>query len=91
MNGNVEYAERLTRVEAAMKHYEDEREEAREARQKTLEMLTKVNDKLEKLDKEMTHYKGVIGGITLVLSGIGVVIMFFKAWVFAKLGIEIKG
>ena len=43
----------------------------------------------ERIDTEMTRYKGFLGGITFLLGAIGVAAAFFKTWLFAKLGLPI--
>lgn len=54
----------------------------------TLELLGLLKNRVDSVEKEMTHYKGLIGGISLVFAGIGVVVVFFKSWLLHKLGMQ---
>jgi uncharacterized protein YlxW (UPF0749 family) len=85
MSTNTELAERLARVETKMESlldaFSEERKEAQQAR--TVMLMNQ-----QAMEKELTHYKGLLGGVTLVFSGIGVVLIFFKGWLFSKLGIH---
>lgn len=36
---------------------------------------------VQSMKTEMTHYKGVVGGIALVFSGVAVALGLFKGWI----------
>lgn len=39
---------------------------------------------LAKLREDLTHYKGLIGGVALVFSGIAVLLALAKGWLFGR-------
>ena len=47
-----------------------------------------VSKRLEALEHSLLKYQGAWGAITLVLSAIGVTIVFFKEFLMRKLGFE---
>lgn len=70
-------SERLARLEVLFSNldhkFETELVEARAERKEMLELMREVKG-------EMGHYKGVVGGIALVFSGIAVVLGILKGW-----------
>jgi hypothetical protein len=70
-------AERMARLETQVELLrEDLRELTAEAKAERKVML----DLMQEMRGEITHYKGVIGGIALVFSGVAVVFGIVKAW-----------
>jgi len=73
--------ERLATVEANIDHILQEMETAASMRQDMIERLETMTSTLATLEKEISRYKGFIGGVTFVVSCLG---MFFY-----KFGIQI--
>ena len=51
-------------------------------------LVSRLDAALQKQDeilKELTRYKGFVGGIAFVVSGAGVLLMFFKDWIWGHL------
>lgn len=46
----------------------------------TKERLGLIIDKLDTVEKELTRYKGFLGGITFIMSGIVVAVGLVKDW-----------
>jgi len=42
---------------------------------------------MKEIGEDIVKYKGFLGGVTLILTSIGVIIMFFKTWILSKLGL----
>lgn len=55
---------------------------------KMSETMAAIDVRLDTLDRDITHYKGFVGGIALVITGIGILLTFFKTWLFTKMGIN---
>jgi hypothetical protein len=74
---DLESAERMARLET---HVEALRADlldiTREAKLERKEMM----ELMQAMRREIVHYKGVIGGIALVFSGVGVVLGLIKGW-----------
>lgn len=41
-----------------------------------------TDEQVEQLRREVVHYKGIVGGITFVLSGMFTLLVAFKSWIF---------
>ena len=89
---NTSNIERLAVLENELKnvsvHLKSISETHHENYRKISETLSAINVRLDTLDRDITHYKGFVGGIALVLSGIGILLTFFKTWLFTKMGIN---
>lgn len=73
----VDAAERMTRLEThveGLRH--DLQQLTAEAKAERKEMLALM----QTMRSEITHYKGVIGGIALVFSGVGIALGSLKMW-----------
>lgn len=74
---DVDTAERMARLETHVEALRgDLREITSEAKQERKEMM----ELMQAMRREIVHYKGVIGGIALVFSGVGVVLGLIKGW-----------
>jgi chromosome segregation ATPase len=56
------------------------RDDLRELSEEASEERKELHELMRAMRSEITHYKGVIGGIALVISGIGIVLGALKAW-----------
>ena len=41
-----------------------------------------TDEQVEQLRREVVHYKGIVGGIAFVLSGMFTLLVAFKSWIF---------
>jgi hypothetical protein len=48
------------------------------------EERAEMRDEIKLLQTEMTRYKGVLGGITLVFSAVAAALMLAKGWLIGK-------
>lgn len=83
---NENNTERLARLEEKIQFIQEQNVSALRVQGELASSLKDIKSKLESIDKDIVKYKGMIGGITLVLSGVGLVILFFKEWVLKHLG-----
>lgn len=87
---NNHTTERVAVVEVQLanqtKTIEDFAERQKEHNKMVAEAIKGFSARFDKMENEITHYKGFIGGIALILSGIGILFTFFKQWLFTKLG-----
>lgn len=64
----------------------DERVLLLEERQtQALESLHELKAAQQQMLLELTKYRGLWGGVMLVLTALGIVLSFFKDWVFSHL------
>ena len=63
-----EHLERLAIMEAKVEDLEDNHKEL-------LKLMHEIKD-------EMTRYKGFLGGIAFLASGVGIFLTLFKDWLF---------
>lgn len=73
----METGERIARLETQV---EALREELRELTTEAKAERKEMTELMRAMRSEITHYKGVVGGIALVFSGIGVALGVMKAW-----------
>ena len=66
-----EYSERIAVLETQVKALQENHEEM-------LELMHDIKD-------EMTRYKGFLGGIAFIASGIGIFLTLFKDWLLKHL------
>ena len=66
-----EYSERIAVLETQVKALQENHEEM-------LELMHEIKD-------EMTRYKGFLGGIAFIASGIGIFLTLFKDWLLKHL------
>ena len=85
---NENNTERLARLEEKIQFIQEQNVTALKTQSELTVTLKDIKIKLESIDKDIIRYKGMIGGITLVLSGIGLVLLFFKGLVLKQFGIE---
>ena len=64
----VEYFERLIIIETKVEDLEDNHKEL-------LRLMHEIKD-------EMMRYKGFLGGIAFLASGVGIFLTLFKDWIF---------
>ena len=81
------FGERIVRVEERLQTATSLAAEAVTNQERIMDKLTVLDKKMDEINTDITKYKGFIGGVTLVITGLGVVIAFFKSWLFQKLGI----
>lgn len=63
----ADHLERIAVLESEVKTLKDNHQEM-------LELMHSIKD-------EMTRYKGFLGGITFIASGVGIFLTLFKDWV----------
>ena len=66
-----EHLERLAIIETKVEDLEDSHKEL-------LKIMHEIKD-------EMTKYKGFLGGVAFIASGIGIFLTLFKDWIFKHL------
>jgi len=66
-----EHLERLAIIEAKVEDLEDNHKEL-------LKLMHEIKD-------EMTKYKGFLGGVAFIASGIGIFLTLFKDWILKHL------
>ena len=77
---DTDAAERMARLETHVEGLrQDLQELTAEAKAERKEMMVLM----QTMRGEITHYKGVIGGIALVFSGVGIALGAIKLW-FAR-------
>lgn len=76
---NLDLHERIVRLESGQEHNKDLLEQIH---QEDLAFRKELKDSLSALKTEITHYKGIIGGITLVISGLFALVAIAKGWIF---------
>lgn len=67
----TDHVERIAVLEAEVKGLKEDQQEI-------LRLMHEVKD-------EMTRYKGFLGGIAFIASGIGIFLTLFKDWLFKHL------
>lgn len=67
----TDHHERLAVIETKVEDLEDNHAEM-------LKLMHEIKD-------EMTRYKGFLGGIAFIASGIGIFLTLFKDWIFKHL------
>jgi hypothetical protein len=70
-------AERMARLET---HVEGLRQDLQQLTHEAKEERKEMMALMQTMRGEITHYKGVIGGIALVFSGIGILLGALKVW-----------
>lgn len=68
----TEHVERIAVLEAKVEQLNAEQE--------------KVLSKLDEIYSEMTKYRGFLGGVAFIASGIGIFFTLFKEWIFKHIG-----
>jgi hypothetical protein len=68
---NTDHNERLAVIETKVEDLEDNHAEM-------LKLMHEIKD-------EMTRYKGFLGGIAFIASGIGIFLTLFKDWILKHL------
>ena len=68
----TEHVERIAVLEAEMKAVKDDQE--------------KILKSLDEIHSEMVRYKGFLGGVAFIASGIGIFFTLFKEWIFKHMG-----
>lgn len=66
----TEHIERIAVLEAEVKSLKEEQEEILEV--------------VQSIHSELIRYKGFLGGVAFIASGIGVFLTIFKEWVFSR-------
>lgn len=79
--------ERVIVLENEVRHLKELILRAQDNQVTILSKLEIINKKMDDVNTDIVKYKGFIGGITLVLTGVGLILVFFKSWVLAKLGL----
>lgn len=69
---SVEHVERIAVLEAEMKAVKDDQER----------ILASLNN----IHSELTRYKGFLGGVAFIASGIGIFLTLFKEWIIKHMG-----
>ena len=87
MDQSVPIGERIVAIEFQVAQAKDLAQQAVERQDTVLEKLDGLARKMDEINSDIIRYKGFIGGVALVLTGIGIVATFFKTWIFTKLGI----
>ena len=67
---NEDLGERLAVVETELKQ--------------TNKTLENVHGSLEKLEKEITHYKGMVGGVIFIVTALAAAFQLLKEWMFNR-------
>ena len=65
----------------SVKHLTERVEEWQETAQTE---RTAMRDEIKVLQAEMTRYKGVLGGVTLMLSGVVTALLIAKGWLVGR-------
>jgi hypothetical protein len=69
----------IARIGAELKGAVDKMNEAADRLEKNQTLL---QEHLDALRSEVQHYKGIVGGIAFVFSGMFTVLVAFKGWLF---------
>lgn len=69
---SVEHVERIAVLEAEMRSVKEDQD--------------KILARLDEIHSEMTKYKGFLGGIAFIASGIGIFLTLFKEWIIKHMG-----
>lgn len=91
LGGKIEEnRERIIKLEQHLSHFiEDfkrhDKEEA-EDRAAITKQLRDIQKGMENITNDFSRYRGFIGGILLVFSGIGTILVYFKDSILAKIG-----
>jgi len=64
-----------------------ERDE-RDERRRQEEAHNENRETLRRIEMELSRYRGMVGGVMLVATGIGAVLLFFKDWILIKIGLK---
>lgn len=67
----TDHVERIAVLEAEVKALKEDRQEM-------LEIMHSIKD-------EMTRYKGFLGGVAFIASGVGIFLTLFKDWIIKHL------
>lgn len=86
-NGPSPLGERVVLLEARISHLVQQNEEALAKQRDIIASLEKVNSTVSEMKTEIVRYKGFLGGVTLVLTGVVSILLLFKTWFFAKMGL----
>lgn len=78
---------RLGIVDTRLTYLSEKIQFAQDNQQKILDTLHQIKYQNEELIRDITKYKGFIGGMALVFTGVGAVLVFFKGWFLSKMGI----
>jgi hypothetical protein len=53
-----------------------------EAAERLEKQQSTLATQMEQLQRDVTHYKGIVGGVAFVFSGMFTVLVAFKGWLF---------
>ena len=83
---NLELHERIVKLESGQDHNKELLEnlykELQNHNKDEENFQSELKAAISSLKMEMTHYKGLVGGITLVISGLFAVVAIAKGWIF---------
>jgi prophage DNA circulation protein len=74
-------ARELARLGAELTSASEKMTEAAERLEKQQHTLA---GQMEQLQREVQHYKGIVGGVAFVFSGMFTVLVAFKSWIFGE-------
>lgn len=88
-HGASPIGERVVALEQQVQFLHEGRQSAADTNKCILEKLESLDKKIDAVSTELVRYKGFVGGMVLVFTGIGILLTFFKTWVFSKFGIPV--
>lgn len=81
MNQELQNAKDIGMLSVRVQHAVDRLTETAERLEKS---QANTDKQVEELRREVVHYKGIVGGIAFVLSGMFTVLVAFKSWIFSE-------
>ena len=78
---------KIAGFDAVMEHLRDTNNIALERQIKIVDGVEKIHVRLDDLEKDIVRFKGITGGVIMVLSAIGAVIAMSWEFIMRKLGI----
>ena len=74
MSEDVHLHERVARIELAIEHIDDRQQER-------IDQIDRLEAKLDALDRDLQRYRGLVGGILLVVTAVATALKFFGEYV----------
>jgi len=78
---------KIAGFDAVMEHLRDTNNIALERQIKIVDGVEKIHVRLDDLEKDIVRFKGITGGVIMVLSAIGAVIALSWEFIIRKLGL----
>jgi len=78
---------KIAGFDAVMEHLRDTNNIALERQTKIVDGVEKIHVRLDDLEKDIVRFKGITGGVIMVLSAIGAVIALSWEFIIRKLGL----